>query len=257
MKSRYIHCGLSLFHGHAWLQFCNANQESGIIETGVCGICQAVDEVNFGDSCAKDVESRIQNRNHRCRRCVDEDTAPEHIRVGPEMVLPEFIADCDTVQSLLLIHGVRGDVAQESLDTQQRKQPHTDVLHTDAFRRARARHGHHVRPRNGFNLLEYLIVGSPVGYVGTRYGFTLMRKPRKAIKQSYESVLVGIRKWTQEKRINRSENCGSAADADGERQDCDQRKCRVLAESTNCITEVLPYCFDPTRHGCDADHAKV
>ena len=111
MKGRDIHRGLSLLNRNAWLQFSDANQESGIIETGVCGICHAVDEVNLGDSCAKDVESRIQNRNHRCRRCVDEDTAPEHIRVGPEMVLPEFIADCDTVRSPLLTQGVRGECA--------------------------------------------------------------------------------------------------------------------------------------------------
>jgi hypothetical protein len=46
-----------------------------------------------------------------------------------------------------------------------------------------------------------------------------MRKFREAIVESYESVLVGIRKWTQQKRINRSENRGDAADTDGQRQD--------------------------------------
>jgi hypothetical protein len=58
-----------------------------------------------------------------------------------------------------------------------------------------------------------------MGYVGTGDGAALMRKFREAIVESYESVLVGIRKWTQQKRINRSENRGGAADTDGQRQD--------------------------------------
>src|SRR5207245_4293239 len=43
MKGRDIHRGLSLLNRNAWLQFSDANQESGIIETGVCGICQAAE----------------------------------------------------------------------------------------------------------------------------------------------------------------------------------------------------------------------
>src|ERR1700756_3317068 len=113
------------------------------------------------------------------------------------------------------------------------------MLHTDAFRRACARHGHHVRTRHGFNLLEYLVIGSPVRYVGSRDGFTVMRKPRKAIKQSYEPILVGIRKWAQEKRINRSENRCRTADTDGQCQDGDQRESRAFAESASRVAQVL------------------
>ena len=115
MKGRDIHGGLSLLHGHTWLQFCNGKHESGIIDTGVRRICHAVDEVNLGDSCAKEVESWTQNRNHVCRRSVDEDAPPEHIRVTPEMVLPEFIADCDTVRSPLLTQGSVGSVPKKVL----------------------------------------------------------------------------------------------------------------------------------------------
>jgi len=57
------------------------------------------------------------------------------------------------------------------------------------------------------------------------------------------------------RRCAKNRRC--AADPDGQRQDCHQRKGRALAKSTSRVAEVRPQGFDPTRYGPGADHVRV
>jgi hypothetical protein len=108
----------------------------------------------------------IQNRDDSGGPGIDENAPAKDLWIAREMALPEFIAKGDTQRSLLLSLFVGRKAAQIGFDPEQRQQTSADVLHSNAFGRSRARHGHHVRHRYMLDLLEYPVVGSPVGHVG-------------------------------------------------------------------------------------------
>lgn len=131
------------------------------------------------------------------------------------------------------------------------------MLHSYAFRITRARHGHHVRPRHALDLLEHLVVDSPVGHIRGRDRSAIARKSRVAIREGYQPILVWIRKGTQQQCIDGAENRCRAADSEGQRENGYQRKGGRFAQPPSRVAKVLPQSFDPTRDGPGADHAKA
>ena len=97
-------------------------------------------------------------------------------------MLPEFIAKGDTGRSQPYSLFVGGNAAQKRSDTEQREQARADMLHANAFRGARTGHGYHIGLRHEFNLLEDLVIGSPVSHVRARDRSAISRKSWVAIR---------------------------------------------------------------------------
>ena len=114
------------------------------------------------------------------------------------------------------------------------------MLNTDPFRTARARHGHHVRPRCRLDLLEDLVIGSQVSHVRVGDRSVCLRIFLIGEREGDQAIVVRIGQRTQKKRIDGAEDRRGAADSQSQRQHGDQSKSGTLAESASRVAQVLP-----------------